>query len=147
MSTSNLKNISNDLFNLLIYLHSKLFNPSELAKNSCMPPSHIKVMFQLCHKGASSVSGIAKRLSISKPNMTPIIDKLLSDGYVHRYNNPDDRRIIMVELTNKGEDFLKEQAQHMKNKLTDIISPLSDEDLDKFNESVQNMLTILSKLK
>lgn len=147
MSTSNLKNISSDLFNLLIYLHSKLFNPSGLAKSSCMPPSHIKVMFHLRHKSASSVSEIAKRLLISKPNMTPIIDKLLSDGYVHRYNNPDDRRIIMVELTNKGQDFLKEQEQNMKNKLTDIISPLSDEDLDKLDESVQNMLTIMYKLK
>lgn len=147
MSTSNSKNISSDLFNLLIYLHSKLFNPSGLAKSCSMPPSHMKVMFHLRHKGASSVSEIAKRLLISKPNMTPIIDKLLSDGYVHRYNNPDDRRIIMVELTNKGEDFLKDQAQHIKNKLADIIAPLSDEDLQKLDESVKNMLTIISKLK
>lgn len=147
MSTSNSKNISSDLFNLLIYLHSKLFNPSGLAKSCSMPPSHMKVMFHLRHKRSSSVSEIAKRLLISKPNMTPIIDKLLSDGYVHRYNNPDDRRIIMVELTSKGEDFLKDQAQHMKDKLTDIISPLSDEDLDRLDESVKTMLNIMSKLK
>lgn len=147
MNTLNSKDISNDLYKLLISLNTGLFNPSELTKGLPIPPSHVKVLFHLCHKGPSSVSDIAKRLIISKPNMTPIIDKLLSDGFVHRYNSPTDRRILMIEITDKARSFLKEQAEIMKNLLADRISSLSDEDLETLNESIKNMQNIMIKLK
>ena len=38
---------------------------------------------------------MAKDLSISKPNMTPIIDKLVKEGYVDRYYDDNDRRVIL----------------------------------------------------
>ncbi len=84
-----------------------------------MPPSHGKVIIYLKHNGNSSISKIAKDLLISKPNMTPIIDKLISENMVIRYTDPKDRRIIRVELTEKGTAFIKDQENLIKSSLTE----------------------------
>ncbi len=49
-----------------------------------MLSSHMKVIFYLANKKSMSVSNVAKWLYISKPNMTPIIDKLIDQRYVNR---------------------------------------------------------------
>jgi DNA-binding MarR family transcriptional regulator len=112
-----------------------------------MPQSHIKVILYLKHRGTSSISETAKHLTISKPNMTPIIDKLISEGMVNRYNDPDDRRIIRIELTGKAHEFLKEQEQIIKSILAKKITALDSDDLKSLSKHVTGVTDIILKLK
>ena len=75
MDTSNLNDISDNLYLLLFSLNKHIFNPNALAKKFNIPHSHIKVLFYLVHNGPISISKMAKDLYVSKPNMTPVIDK------------------------------------------------------------------------
>lgn len=51
--------------------------------------------------------------------MTPIIDKLISENMVTRYTDSKDRRVIRVELTEKGSIFIKDQEKLVKTLLTE----------------------------
>ena len=146
MDTVDLTKISDALFKMLFQLNKKVFNQDEIIKGFPMPPSHVKVIFHLAHTGPSSVSQIAKTLYISKPNMTPIIDKLISEDFVTRYEDPNDRRIIRVELTKKANDLFKAQKQKIKDMLQEKVSTLPEEDLIILESSVQNLTKIISKL-
>jgi len=53
-----------------------------------------------------SVSEISKRLGIAKPNITPLIDRLIADGYVERRRDTRDRRVVNVVLLPAGEEKL-----------------------------------------
>ena len=66
-----------------------------------MPPSHARIIFYLKFSGPVPISHAAKDLDISKPNMTPIIDKLIAEDLVRRYDDPNDRRIIKLEVTDR----------------------------------------------
>ncbi|MDI9215489.1 MarR family winged helix-turn-helix transcriptional regulator, partial [Clostridium tertium] len=132
---------------LLFQIHNRLFNPSEMVKGVSIPPSHVKVIFYLSQKKSMSVSDVAKCLDISKPNMTPIIDKLISNGLVNRYTDPNDRRKINIELTEKAHNLLKNKKREIKNNLFNKISTLNDEDLYKLDASIREMYDILIKLK
>lgn len=146
MSNYEMKNISDDLFKLLMQIHHKLLNPSEVFKGDQLPPSHIKVIFYLSAKKCISVSDVAKKLDISKPNMTPIIDKLISEGFVSRYTDPNDRRKIQIELTEKAHLFLNDKKSEIKENLITKISLLEDDDLNKLSLSIKNMTDVISKL-
>ncbi|MBU5317020.1 MarR family transcriptional regulator [Clostridium bornimense] len=146
MSDIDLFDISKKLFNLLISIHGKAFNPTELSKGHCIPPSHIKVIFYLhCHDSAS-VSEIGKRLCISKPNMTPIIDKLVSEGFVTRYEDPHDRRVLRVKMTEKSIDFINGVKESVTSQFASKLSVLDKEDLNELSNSVDTIKNILSKL-
>ncbi|MBD7915357.1 MarR family transcriptional regulator [Clostridium sp. Sa3CUN1] len=147
MNNNDMNTLTSELLELLVQIHNKLLNPSEMIKGSILPPSHIKVIFYLSHKKSMSVSQMAKCLDISKPNMTPIIDKLINDGYVHRYQDPNDRRKINVELTEKAHSFLKEKKIEIKNNLMAKLSYLDEEDLLNLSFIIKNMHKIILKLE
>ena len=141
------KEISSDLLSLLFDIHDKLFNFSEMMRGDVFPPSHVKTIFYPYHKKSMSISKMAQCLDISKPNMTPIIDKLIEEGLVKRYTSPKDRRKINIELTDKGIEFIKERHLEVKSILADRISTLENEDLEKLSSSIIDMKSVISKLK
>ncbi|MGG7059731.1 MarR family winged helix-turn-helix transcriptional regulator [Clostridium nigeriense] len=147
MSNSMPKEIANDLMTLLFEIHNKLFKFNEIGKNDVFPPSHIKTIFYLHHKKSVSISDIAKCLDISKSNMTPIIDKLIEEDFVERFNDPNDRRKINVQLTEKGENFIKEKLSDFKCVLSNKISILENHDLEHLGELIKDMQNIIIKLK
>ncbi|EJP6471982.1 MarR family transcriptional regulator [Clostridium sporogenes] len=146
MHSIQLNEISQDLYDLLLNLHKKLLNPDELKRNFPLPPSHVKVIIYLKHNGNCSISKIAKDLLISKPNMTPIIDKLISENMVTRYTDSKDRRIIRVELTEKGTDFIKDQERLVKDLLTEKISNLPGDDLKYLSDHIVHLKDIILKI-
>lgn len=146
MSNLNLIDISNKLFSLLMSIHGKAFNPNEFAKGHCVPPSHIKVIFYLHGRDSASVSEIAKKLCISKPNMTPIIDKLVNQDFVTRYEDPNDRRVLRVKLSEKSIAFLDEVKESVTKQFASKLSVLDESELKELSTSADTIKNILSKL-
>lgn len=147
MSTNGVNKISEDLYNLMFCLHNKIFHPNEAIKNLPLPPSHVRVIFYLARHGIASISDTAKKLGVSKPNMTPIIDKLITEGMVDRSNDPTDRRVLRIELTDKAHEFIKEQEKAMQDNLAKKISSLGSEDLKALGEHVIGIISIISKIE
>ena len=147
MDEKNIKNLSEQFFQLIMQLHKKVLKPEEFMKGLPIPPSHAKVIFYLSHKGSAPVSVIAKDLLISKPNMTPIIDKLFEEGYVNRYEDSKDRRILRVEVTEKAKDILKLKKELAVKSLVSKLSELEDEDIYNLNSNLESICSILDKIK
>ena len=146
MDEKNIKNLSEQFFQLIMQLHKKFLKPEEFMKGLPIPQSHAKVIFYLSHKGSAPVSVIAKDLLISKPNMSPIIDKLFEEGYVNRYEDSKDRRILRVEVTEKAKDILKLKKELAVKSLVSKLSELEDEDIYNLNSNVESFCKILEKI-
>ena len=58
----------------------------------------------LYHLGTMSQTDICGKLLKSGGNTTLVIDNLERRGLVQRRRDPDDRRVVMVELTGSGRD-------------------------------------------
>lgn len=146
MSNFDLDKISNNFYMLLLSLNKQIFNPSILMKRFNIPHSHIKVLFYVIHNGPTSISGMAKELCISKPNMTPVLDKLVEDGLITRDYDPNDRRVIRIEATEKANEFLKQAKENTKLIIQEKITTLNDEDLSLLAISTENLLSLIEKL-
>lgn len=142
-----LSTVSNDLFLLLVSLNSRLINRNVMLRGLSIPPSHMKVLFYLIMHGSSPVSKIANDLVISKPNMTPIIDNLIAEGYAERYDDPNDRRIIIIQPTKKSHDLLSQKQQESKRLLSEKLSVLNEKDLKSLKEMLPQMTEILKKIQ
>ena len=147
MDNKELDTLSDNLFSLMMDFHRQIFRPEELIKSLPIPPSHAKVIFYLSHNGCSSVSTMAKDLCISKPNMTPIIDRLIDEGYVTRYEDPNDRRVIIVEVTNKAEECFKMKKKIAKQLLSNRLAKLSDSDKLKLEQITSDFRCIFEKIE
>lgn len=161
MSNCKLSTTADTFLSFLSLVRDGLFIENDFAKNFPLnsnkfrekichipiPPSHINVILYLARVKSSPISQIAKKLNISKPNMTPIIDKLIDLELVNRYTDSNDRRILRVELTPKAIELFQHFEQAAKDSIKDRISVLSDDDLDDFLKSLNTLCSILKKLK
>lgn len=147
MDESKLNNLSYELYKMMLFIHNKLFDPSELAKQSAIPFSHIKVLFFLTKHNNASISDIASTLNISRSNMTPIIDKLLEEGVIDRYTDPSDRRIYRVKLTDGGYEFIRRHEDIIKVNISKKLSVLDSDSLSRLNSLVLETKQILDKIE
>lgn len=60
---------------------------------------------------ARNMSSVAKTLSVTVGTLTIAINSLVKKGYVNRVRSEEDRRVVLISLTKKGE---KANAHHMK---------------------------------
>lgn len=60
------------------------------------------VLWVLHHTGPSTQVQLADAVEVTPRNMTTLVDALETTGFVHRMPHPDDRRAVLVTLTERG---------------------------------------------
>jgi DNA-binding MarR family transcriptional regulator len=146
MNTDNLEQAITNLFALFPLVKKKFMNPESIGIQCDLSHSHFQILILLDEVGILPVSEIAQKLIISRPNMTPLIDKLIEEGLVKRIPSETDRRVIHIALTEKGHKFLEDNRKLMFDYLRKRFSCLSDEDLIQLGQSLENIKRVFQKL-
>lgn len=68
--------------------------------------SQFGVLESLYHLGSMSPGQLCEKILRSTGNMTLVIDNLEKRGLVRRVQNPEDRRSVIVELTDAGSQLI-----------------------------------------
>lgn len=142
-----MKETGDNILSMTVVMHSKFVNFQTISKTCEVPQSYIRVLFILKKFREMTMSEMAKIMVISKPNLTPVIDRLIEDGYVERKPGPKDRRKLVVSLTGSGRDYLEEVEDKVKGNTADKLESLSEEDLKELNEASLKIVEIIRKLK
>jgi DNA-binding MarR family transcriptional regulator len=109
-------------------------------------PGAYYAMLQLDKDGVLTMSDLGKKLYISRPNVTVLIDKLISYGFAERLTDKEDRRFVRIRLTSKGTRFIKKNIKLFKEQIRSRLTSLSEEELNIFSTSLQQVKAILSKI-
>lgn len=73
-------------------------------------------------------SEIARHLGISSASTTALLDRLEKAGMVVRGSNPDDRRSILITVTNDAEHAIASTYEVFEARLADLMEGLSHEE-------------------
>ncbi|MFW6270549.1 MAG: MarR family winged helix-turn-helix transcriptional regulator [Bacillota bacterium] len=95
------------------------------------------VLWHITKNEPINMSSLHQKMYMANSTLTVIIDKLLEENLVKRYRNPEDRRMVLIELTDKGSKKLREV---LKVRQKFLEKALSDLDYKK-----QQQLTCLLK--
>jgi DNA-binding MarR family transcriptional regulator len=112
-------------------------------------PGVLFTLGALYHHKRLTMTGIGCHLSIPKPHATILVDKLIKDDLVVRLPDPNDRRVIYIELTEKGRNTLKSLKSIVSEELTNKLVLLTEEQmqiLSTASEQVKEMLILLGNL-
>ncbi len=106
-------------------------------------PHHFEIMKLLAEEGTMHPSEIGERLQIAKAQMTKLIDRLVTLRIVERKINTTDRRTHNIALTPQAGDMLEQQKQKTIEAVREIMSSLSDEELENLSTSLRRLRDIL----
>ncbi|HEY32023.1 MAG TPA: MarR family transcriptional regulator [Dehalococcoidia bacterium] len=151
MKTEILDIIAEDLFTIppLIgrSIRRKLLRTALAHIREDISPPHFEIMRTLDETGTLHVTEIGERLQIPKPQMTHLIDKLVSLEMVERQTDVRDRRIINIALTSKSKTLLKKHKRIMESAIKETLSSLTDKELEELSTSLRKLRDILQKLQ
>jgi len=125
----------------LIYLISKvcqklIINLQNAFSESGVEVTPIQVMllFYLQKNDGSSLTQISQGLMLENPTITGLIDRLEKSGYVKRSDHPDDRRVYLVYLTEKGKKVANKALPIVKKLNEEIKKGYSREEVENFKK-------------
>lgn len=117
------------------------------AKNKGVASAHVKLMRFLKIEGACTMTDLGKRLYVSKPNITVLVNKLVEFNMVKRMLDESDRRIIYIELTDIGRTSLEKHTEAMKEAFYKSIQKFNIDDLELLKTTLNNMKMLAEKME
>ena len=105
------------------------------------------VLHAVSKHGPVRMSEIGKHMGVSKPYMTMLVDRLISEGLVERVTDAGDRRVINVTITEEGRDAVKGFMKDFRETVIKNLSSLDSADIASLHESMRLMKNLASKLE
>ena len=131
-----LNKILASLFNNVLKAEEAVIKKSR-AKN--LSVSEIHTLEAIGRGGPKTMTHIANTLKINVSTLTAAINKLAEKEYVNRFRIPEDRRRVMVELTETGVRAVRQHEAFRLIMLRNALAQLSAEETEKLAEALGNV--------
>src|SRR5262245_50521768 len=120
-------------------LRLPLFHPDVLALDRQLPRSEVLALLLLQRHGERTMSELAEVLGAPLSTASGIGERLARRGLVHRQRRPEDRRVVVVRLTRKGETAAGKLRGQVDGLLRRVAGALTKEEQGQ-------LLTLLAKV-
>ena len=97
-------------------------------------PIQWMLLFFLQKNDGSSLTQISQGLMLENPTVTGLIDRLEKLEYVKRSDHPDDRRVYLVHITEKGRKVANKALTIVKKLNEQIKEGYSEEEIENFKK-------------
>lgn len=124
------------LFQEILDIESKALITSDF-KDISVNDMHI--IEAIGEKEPKNMSTVAKIMSVTVGTLTIAINSLVKKGYVHRERSEEDRRVVLISLTEKGR---KANAHHRRFHDGMIQAVLKDLDEDQQKVLVKSLMNL-----
>ncbi|MCX7812360.1 MAG: MarR family transcriptional regulator [Pseudothermotoga sp.] len=101
-------------------------------------------LFYLLRHGPCKMKDLAQALSMTKANITHLVDALERKGFVQRILNDLDRRIVHVYVTNYGKKIYDELIEELSKLVENVASKLKPADLVIISRGFEKFLAEFS---
>lgn len=80
-----------------------------------------------------SMKRLASNLHVSTPTATGLVDRLVRGGYLLRTKCAEDRRVVYIELSNRGRRFVEDFQTMVADRWARVLGHLSGPELKQFS--------------
>ena len=102
--------------------------------------AQLKSLFLIAREGSMNTKSLAEGLGVTSSNVTGIIDRLVKQGLVSRQENPEDRRMLRLRVTDKGEDILTSLREETISSMSEVLARMSIEELSSLARGLSSLV-------
>ena len=112
--------------------------------NTALTLPQILLLSSISSEG-TDMSSLSKQMGVDNSTMTRLIGILIRNNWVEKFKGENDKRVVFVKITVKGEKI----RQEIDNKINDfgleIINAINPEDRNDIRETLTSLHWIISK--
>ncbi len=112
-----------------------------------MTNNDMHVIQEIGVEKANNMSSVARALSVTVGSLTTAVNGLVKKGYVKRERSEEDRRVVYVSLTEKGEKAYLHHKKFHRKMVEDVLKGLSEEETQVLGKTLEKLNRWFRKLQ
>lgn len=86
-----------------------------------------------------NMSAVAKLLSVTVGTLTIAVNNLVKKGYIDRVRSKEDRRVVLVSLTEKGKKAYQHHKRFHEEMIQSLLKGLSEQEISTLVTALTNL--------
>ena len=108
-----------------VFMRRSMRDFIRFSRESGLSMSQIGALYHIHRRGSSAVSDLGEHLGVTSPAASQMLDRLVGQGLILRTEDPHDRRVKQIVLTEKGHQLLQAGINARQGWLLDLAENLS----------------------
>lgn len=110
-----------------------------------VPLAQLKTLFMIHIRGSMTSRHLAAHLRVTPGDVTSIVDRLVAQGLVTRGEDPGDRRVVLLHLTEKGQNVITDIHSSGLNLMRGTLNRMDQDDIEALHRGINAMLAIVEE--
>jgi DNA-binding MarR family transcriptional regulator len=123
-----------------VFMHRSMRNFIEYARNSGLSMSQLGALFHLNRMGMSGVTDLGDHLGVTSAAASQMLDRLVQQGLIQRSEDPHDRRVKQIVMTDNGCRVLEESIRARQVWLDDLAKAVPDNEKESIISALNNLI-------
>ena len=134
--------LSQQFVEIMVLLHNNFGRQTQVP----LPLNQFGVLCVLMDTQGLTITDISRQLNISKQQMTNIIDKLVSAGYVSKEPDPVDRRRLVITISRQGKKLLEEHMEQFRQRFESHAQNLTRDERQELATILRRYYELINKM-
>lgn len=130
-----------------ILMHRSWRSWNHLAKSTGLSMPQFGILMQVHHRGNCAIGDIGEHFDITSAAASQLVDKLVQNGLIQRQEDPNDRRAKLLNLTEKGREFIQLGIQERHRWVDDLAEKLTADERVKVTKALKILTRAASQLE
>lgn len=129
-----------------LFMHKVFHDIKRETKEYALNRTQMKALMIIHLENQPHMTHVCHHMNMEKGSLTPVIDSLIEMGLVERTRNHDDRRKVILSLTEKGNRLVIEHLNEAHDHLLKKLESLQQTDVARFKRAIMDLYEIAQKL-
>ena len=108
--------------------------------------SQLKALSAFDEDKPYSMGDLCQLAQVKMPSMTEVVDRLVAEGFVERVRDTEDRRVVKVQLTERGKNAHGSILQTREQELLNIFGCLDEKERTRLLKSLRAVSTLMKRV-
>ena len=128
------KDVHDTISDKMAWVIETVYNRLELYRDRTLDlsPKELAILIKLGPDGEARIGELASRLDLPLSTVSWVADRMVQNGYLERFQDPDDRRAVMVRAASKGKETHGRHRRVFGDVASTLLMLLTDEEKEKF---------------
>jgi DNA-binding MarR family transcriptional regulator len=123
-----------------VFMHHSMRNFIHYARKSGLTMSQLGTLFHLNSEGTTGVTDLGEHLGVTSAGASQLLDRLVQQGLIQRTEDPQDRRVKQIVLTDEGCRIFEESVHARQGWLDDLVNVIPDNEKASITTALNTLI-------
>jgi DNA-binding MarR family transcriptional regulator len=129
------------------FMRHRIHDLIRFSKGTGLSMAQMSALFHLHRGNECGVSNIGEHLGVTNAAASQMIDRLVQNGLVERTEDPTDRRVKQLKLTDKGTALIQEGVEFRHRWIEDLSNALTKEEQEAIIAALNTLTNTAKELE